>query len=208
MSDIMRNNTPKDRLINEIIQREFEMFDKVDNIGGRANCQDNFPTFYIMRYSQHSVLSDATLNSYKQDLINAAGIGRNLVMEKYGYMMEFSDPDYYHANLEANLPKLTEQKAQLIAQIVSLMHMQHLDFVRKYPGLAKAGRPMSDSEYATSSQTYLIGELKTYSDATLQLFLQDVQNNTHLVLDIQTTMAGFYGYPDLEAAENRHINME
>ena len=40
--------TDKDELINRIIDAEWAMFDEVDNIGGRAGCQDDGRTFYIM----------------------------------------------------------------------------------------------------------------------------------------------------------------
>ena len=33
--------TPKDGLINRIIELEWDMFDKVTNTGGRAACQDD-----------------------------------------------------------------------------------------------------------------------------------------------------------------------
>lgn len=35
-----------------IIRMEWELFDKVQNIGGRASCQDQWSTFQIMRSSQ------------------------------------------------------------------------------------------------------------------------------------------------------------
>ena len=34
------------QLIEEIIDIEWDMFQHVDNIGGRASCQDDFETFY------------------------------------------------------------------------------------------------------------------------------------------------------------------
>jgi len=39
--------TDKDSLINEIIDIEFSMFDKVKGMNGRAPCQNNFKTFYL-----------------------------------------------------------------------------------------------------------------------------------------------------------------
>ncbi len=39
----------KDELIRRIISEEYRMFSEVQNIGGRASCQDDFDTFYIMR---------------------------------------------------------------------------------------------------------------------------------------------------------------
>ena len=66
--------TDKDELINRIIDAEWAMFDEVDNIGGRAGCQDDGRTFYIMRYSNHCCLSERTLVSYYDDLTDAAAV--------------------------------------------------------------------------------------------------------------------------------------
>ena len=35
----------KDELINQIISEEYRMFSEVQNIGGRASCQDDYDTF-------------------------------------------------------------------------------------------------------------------------------------------------------------------
>ncbi|MGE4487789.1 MAG: DUF4125 family protein, partial [Synergistaceae bacterium] len=40
-------------IIESIIQMEWEFFDKVENEGGRASCQDNWETFSKMRRSQY-----------------------------------------------------------------------------------------------------------------------------------------------------------
>lgn len=42
----------KMKLIQRLIEREWTLFDKVRNIGGRASCQDDRKTFFIMRGSQ------------------------------------------------------------------------------------------------------------------------------------------------------------
>ena len=44
----------KDELINQIISEEYRMFSEVQNIGGRASCQADYDTFYIMRCAQRS----------------------------------------------------------------------------------------------------------------------------------------------------------
>ncbi len=46
-----RRDGHKDELINRIIDMEWSMFDQVVNMGGRAPCQDDEWTFYVMRAS-------------------------------------------------------------------------------------------------------------------------------------------------------------
>ena len=201
MEHVQRNRSEKDRLISEIVSLEWNMFQKVENIGGRASCQDDWNTFYIMRYSQDVTWSDDTLRSYLNDLRQAAASGRNLLTEKYAYMMEFTDPEYYREHLQASLPALSEQKGRLIAEIVSLQLLSHRRFAGQFPRIAGAGRPVGDERGETSVKSYSIGELKTYSEETLRLLLRDVKQNPDMVLDIQRGIAEFYGYSGLEAAE-------
>ena len=190
-----------DGLLNDIINREWAMFQKVENIGGRAFCQDQYDTFYMNRYSQHSALNEDTLRSYQQDLVDAEAAGRNLIMEKYAYMMEFTEPQYYEANLKAHLPVLSREKGEIIAQIVSLQLVGYREYAAKYPSLARAGRPADDIAGETSIRQYSIGEYRTYSDGTLALLLRDVKAMDNPVIRIQQTLVGFYGYPSLDAAE-------
>ncbi|MBQ9060956.1 MAG: DUF4125 family protein [Firmicutes bacterium] len=198
---ITRSNTPKDAVINDIIDREWAMFQKTQNIGGRAACQDQFDTFYVNRYAQHSAWSAETLESYRNDLITAEMAGRNMITEKYGYMMEFTDPAYYKANLRGRLPALSEEKAQLIAQIVSLQLIGYQEYAKAYPGLAKAGRPAEESGWDTSIRDYSVGEYKTYSEGTLRQLLQDMKRMDNPVLRIQESLVSFYGFDSLAAAE-------
>lgn len=198
---IIRDNTPKDAVVNDIINREWEMFQKTQNIGGRAGCQDQFDMFYANRYSQHSIWQAETLESYRNDLIAAEMAGRNLITEKYGYMMEFTDPEYYAANLKDRLPQLSEEKAQLVAQVVSLQLLGYEKYAAQYPALAAAGRPAQVSQAATSIRDYSIGEYRTYSENTLGLLFQDLKKMENPVLLIQKNLVSFYGFDSLEAAE-------
>ena len=77
----------KDDLVSKIIEREWDMFQNVSNIGGKASCQQDYQTFEIMRYSQAMSWSEATLKSYLTDLQNARKNKRNLLTEKYARMM-------------------------------------------------------------------------------------------------------------------------
>ena len=202
MSRIVRTDGLMDGLINDIINREWTMFQKVENIGGRAYCQDQYDTFYMNRYSQHSALSRDTLESYMQDLFLAEAQGRNLIMEKYAYMMEFTEPDYYEANLKPHLPILDKERAELIADIVSRQMTDYQEYASRYPAMAAAGRPAREMDGETSIRQYSIGEYRTYSKETLQLLLRDVKAMDNPVIRIQQTLAGFYGYSSLEEAEN------
>ena len=198
---IIRSTTPKDAVVNDIVNREWEMFQKTQNMGGRAACQDQYDTFYANRYSQHCALQPATLESYRNDLIAAGMTGRNLITEKYGYMMEFTDPAYYNANLRDHLPALTEAKAQLVAQIVSLQLVGYQKYATAFPALARAGRPAEESNLDTSIRDYSIGEYKTYSEGTLELVLRDIKRMDNPVMEIQKTLVSFDGFDSLQAAE-------
>ena len=82
-------------IIEKIVELEWKQFDKVKNEGGRADCQDDFETFRIMRKSQYLTWSKELLESYYEDLINAKKSGWNLIMEKYARMMKSTNPDKY-----------------------------------------------------------------------------------------------------------------
>lgn len=82
----------KMKLIQRLIEREWTLFDKVHNIGGRASCQDDRKTFFIMRGSQFLSWNVPLLESYENDLRAAQAEGRNLLAEKYGYMMMWTSP--------------------------------------------------------------------------------------------------------------------
>ena len=70
MENISANNKMKN-LIEDIIKTEWAFFDKVQNEGGRAECQDDWKTFSIMRRSQYLAWSPALLESWMDDLREA-----------------------------------------------------------------------------------------------------------------------------------------
>ncbi len=100
------NANEKAKDIRTVVDYEWAMFQKVNNVGGRAGCQEDFNTFSIMRSCQFISWDDFTLQSYKKDLEDANRDGRNLVMEKYAWMMETSDPKYFHNVLLQHLPNI------------------------------------------------------------------------------------------------------
>ncbi len=84
-----------DETIERIIQKEYVMLGKVNNRGGRAACQDHFAVFRTMRASQFLVWPDFILRSYLDDLKQAEAVGRNLVFEKYAWMMMYALPEEF-----------------------------------------------------------------------------------------------------------------
>ena len=209
--EIKRKNNPKDELINRIIEAEWSMFDEVNNEGGRAACQDDEWTFYAMRYSQHNAFSVEMLESYEQDIMDAVQEGRNLLTEKYAYMMEYTDPAYFEKNLRKHLPQVSAGKEEIVARAANLSINFQQDFEKKYPAFAKAGRPLTGTDGTdVSLHVYTLGELKTYSVRTLELYIRDMResetNGENIAFRIQRSTALFYGYDSLDEAERRLQN--
>lgn len=205
-----KDEKDREACIGSIIRSEWDMFQSVNNIGGRAGCQDDFNTFNIMRSSQFKVWNDFMLKSYAKDLELAMKDGRNLVMEKYAFMMENTDPEYFNNVLAPNLPIFDGETIQMIDEIVWYMLDCEKALEKAYPKLAKAGRPLSaeaDTHVYTSIETYARGELKTYSKETLRLYLDEVRNlrarGVNMAVLVREETVKLYGYKSLEDAENR-----
>lgn len=207
-NEIKVNNTPKDGIINEIIEFEWEMFDKVHNQGGRAGCQDDEWTFYVMRFSQFSAFPLEMLSSYRQDLLEAAGEGRNLLMEKYAYMMEYTEPDYFNGTLRGLLPKISPKKSELVEKTADILVKCEQAFGLRYPAISGRGRELAGNNSAdVSFRVYTVGELKTYSERTLNICYRHLQGINpeaeweNPSFKIHAATVEFYGYKSLNDAE-------
>lgn len=194
-------------IIEQIVEMEWEMFQNVRNTGGRAACQDDFETFDVMRKSQFLTWDLPLLESYWQDLQEGKAQGRNLVMEKYAYMMESTASKEYEA-IATGLPKISEEKQAMVEQIVAIQVGWREEFAEKYPHLSGQARIIHTSEdtlYDISFETYLRGELKTYSMQTLVLYgrriVAFVQEQKNMTEEIMRYTTAFYGYKTLEDAE-------
>lgn len=197
----------KDMLVEEIVKLEWEAFDKTKNEGGRADCQDDWETFHIMRKSQYMTWNEELLESWRHDLEAAKEAGENLITYKYGYMMESTSPQRF-AEIKNNMPAVSDEKRAIINQIVAIEVGWMEAFASQYPKLAGNARSIHTSEdnsYNTSAETYLRGELMTYSDKTLILygrFIADIaktgKNLNRMTMENTVKM---YGYQTLEDAE-------
>jgi len=194
-------------LVKEIVAEEWDMFQKVNNVSGRADCQDNWKMFDIMRSSQLAAWRQDVLASYLDDILEAKKDGINLLAEKYAYMMEDTVPDEYR-KIKGMLRDVPEEKKLVVKRIVKLHVKWMEDVTKKYPHVAGRGRPVhssEDSPYGVSFETYLKGELYTYSAKTLDKYYDYVaeldgegKNIDEMIL-YNTAM--HYGYPSLEVAE-------
>lgn len=212
MSECLRNESNKDKLVEEIVKTEWNQFQHVENEGGRAECQNNYDTFYIMRASQFMSWDEEVLESYLNDLREGDEIGWNLITEKYARMMEHTSPERF-AELSKHLPKLNEQRIMLQEALVSISVQWTDEVDAKYPNLAKLARirqSSDDTKWNTSSETYLRGEISTYSDATLKLYTKMVQealrSGRNMVREILENTVHMYGYKTLEQANEAYGN--
>lgn len=191
----------------QIVELEWAMFDRVQNRGGRAACQNDARTFFIMRTSQLAAWTEEMRQSYLDDLRAAQAAERNPLAEKYGYMMARTCPAEYK-QIKDQLPPRTAEKDALIEPICAA-HVGWLEqLAARYPGLTGQGRAIrkeEDSPVSTSFETYLWGELATYSLRTLRLYAayvaQLLEEGRSMNEEILLNTVRQYGYASLDAAE-------
>ncbi|MBW3092709.1 DUF4125 family protein [Bifidobacterium sp. 82T10] len=195
-------------LIERIVRREWDQFQRTNNEGGRAACQGNWPVFNQMRTSQFLTWPVPLLESYLDDLAEADRIGRNLVTEKYGRMMASTAPAEYAENIEPYIPRLSGERIARQERIIATQVAWAADFRARYPKLGRAMRVLTtaeDTPAATSFETYLRGELGTYSDRTLGLYERMVADKTtagrNLTEETILATVRLGGFADLDEAE-------
>lgn len=208
LSNMADERMKKEKLAFEIAKMEFEAFDKVKNEGGRVNCQDDWNTFSIMRMSQYLTWDIPMLEQYIFDFREALKIGRNMITEKYARMMMSTSPEKY-AEIESQLPELEEDSVRICDSICSIQVEWMEEFCKEFPNLSMQTRRIhtyEDTEWDTSYETYLRGELLTYSRAMLRMYAGFIvklsHNNKNLAYLTMQYTAEFYGYKTLEDAEN------
>ncbi|MBP5414534.1 MAG: DUF4125 family protein, partial [Lachnospiraceae bacterium] len=84
------------------------------------------------------------------------------------------------------------------------------DFAEDYPkvtGTARKIHTYEDTPFDTSYETYLRGELLTYSPKTLELYgryvVDHVNKENNIAKEIMTNTALLYGYRSLEDLESK-----
>ena len=196
-------------LVEEVIRHEWDQFQRTENEGGRASCQGNWPMFHQMRASQFMTWPEDLLRSYLDDLDEANRVDRNLVTEKYARMMASTAPDEYRERIEPFIPRLSDERVARQERVIAVQVAWARDFRGRYPKLGAAMRVLTTAEDTpedTSFETYLRGELGTYSDRTMALYeamVEDLQAaGRNLTEQTVANTVRLGGFADLEEAES------
>ena len=198
----------KEKIIEEILEKEWKYFSNLNNIGGRADCQDNREDFIIMRKSQWETFNEETLLSYLEDLNSK----NNPLFQKYAQMMKYNSPEEYK-KIKDILEKASDEKTDLVNKIMFIYMEWEKEFFERYPIFSSRGRPLyssEDDDIETSIETYLRGELLSYSEKTLKLYLNYVidnkEKNINLAIKNMDNLARMQGFNDSNDVEEYYKN--
>jgi hypothetical protein len=188
----------KDKWIEEILERELEMFVSVPS-RNPAPCQSDPRGFRVHRSAQFAAWSVEALDSYLEDLKAAKAQDKNLMTLKYA-RMEGLILELHSA------PRFRE----MIQMIVSIQLKWQKELASRFPLLVGRGRTLEEPEDGrggTSFAAYLRGELETYSEKTLELLHGDMtaadDRGENLTETIYLHMVKNLGYRSIEEAETR-----
>ena len=190
-------------LLDQIVLHEWDMFQEVNPAVG----EEQFPSFKVKRSCQLAGWPTAVVLNYLQDVSYAVEAGRNLIMEKYAYMMEQTAPEYFNETLADQMPGLTMEAEQVLNQIMELRHRWNEEFDDMYPALSRVlPAPAARGEDGTDPrEVYIRGELRTYSTGMLVLYGKMIREldreGRNLVIEENDMLMRARGFKSIEAAE-------
>ena len=187
--DFIRRDALRDAIIYEIVELEWNMMQEMRMDQGKQLDENEFESFYQVRYSQHSAMNSDTLGLYRGDLNVAMHLDRNFMTEKYSYM---KDPSQLPAD-----PMIRS----LIHEIVPPMMESQNKFAAEYPALADLGRAFDPAENTVPIEVYITSELVFRSEEMLKMILRDVRLNPDYIRDIFEVFVSFFGHESLQKAE-------
>ncbi|SPD74189.1 conserved hypothetical protein [uncultured Desulfobacterium sp.] len=180
----------KDRFMQEILDREWEMFKEVKS-AAYASCQNSPETFRKVRGSIFQLWPAELMAAYLIELSNARQSGRNLITEKYARMDNLIPP----INTNPVIDKIVEIETEWQQEIR-----------RQYPALyQRCCRSTDKTDDGMNFSVYLKCELETYGDMALDIYYKWVSDAKQLGINYSLTMLNNLvinsGFKDLEEAE-------
>lgn len=195
------------KAIEKLTDEEWRMFQLTRNIGGRASCQDDFAAFYMMRSAQAMAWTDEIVRCCLKDMEQAKAEGRNMIAEKYAYMMQFTSPEDYF-RLAFMIPSVSDEKETLARSITEMSVRWVQQAKLRYPAIAGCGRMLhayEDSMTDTSVETYCYGEMITHSVQTLkcidEYYRELLAKGDNIWIITQGYLVRMLGYSSLDEAE-------
>ncbi|MDY2987877.1 MAG: DUF4125 family protein [Peptoniphilus sp.] len=173
----------KEILLKNILVSEWMFFKSVKSIKGKEPCQKDMATFLNSRLSYWSIYNENILKSYLFDLELAKSQDRNLITEKYAYMMKETDYLYYK-EIENFLPIVDSEKSSLVNSILNIHILWEEELVSSHSNLLDNSRNLYKNTLLPSILTYFRSELYTYSKQTLKLILEQYNNSYSLGINL------------------------
>lgn len=188
----------KEYLIQEIVALELNDFLTTFDLDGRARCQEHPENFVVSRFCQWYIFDEQILASYLNDIQHYHQQSRNIITDKYAYMM-FIQNEKESNQTVSQLPKISAQKKIFVRQLVAMMldwTLEAESLVVEYNDIPQ--RPLLKADETgkiTSTETYLSGEYCTYSEETLMRLLNYFttckQKDINLVMEIYGLLSAF-----------------
>ncbi len=173
----------KKELISRILDIEVDMFLRVPT-AEEPSCRSHMEDMKLHRSGQLFSWSEATCDSYLQDLQAAVEKGENLMTIKYARMDNLVPP---------------RSDNPLITKITEKYALWQEEILKDFPNVMRGGRDME------GFRLYFSCELETCSDRTLELLWNDVNDallkGVNMSGSVYKYLARQAGYETLEAME-------
>lgn len=200
-----------DASVQELLDLEWRLFDAAPQAGQRSAQFEDREQFIITRSAQLAVWSPELLESWWQDLRPAQAEGRNLINEKYLYMLEHVNPERYDM-LKPGVPEASMEKLWLVDWICQAQVTWQEALQKKYPRITQKSRPIhrsADNQDSVSFETFVRSELMTYSVSTLRLYARQIEKaqkvGENLCETILENTVRQLGFDSLETANSNMI---
>ena len=128
--------------------------------------------------------------------------------------MKYNSPQEYE-KVKDILENPSKNKITLIEKIMSIYMEWEKEFFKKYRIFSSMGRPLystEDDNIETSIETYLRGELLSYSEKTLQLYLKYIlemkEKDINLAIKNMDNLANMQGFKNSDEVEEYYKNLQ